>query len=223
VAVRRRNLAAAALGAATFLGGPLPSAAGEGPAPGLENIRRMTGCYSVTYRFYEDGKHDHFGGKLALGKPIKEAVRVVSESPTAITISHASVAPDGREVPHFHEEWTWQERGGAWTQTVWSRTAQSSSRERRYSCTAPWTQNLWECHAGRAPKPFRDSGAPFGFMRDDYEWLDRFNALLVTERGWIHNERNRKMDAAGRVVAHELGWITYEKLPPEQCAPAKTE
>ena len=51
----------------------------------------------------------------------------------------------------------------------------------------------------------------------------RWTAILVTDRGWIQNERNRKMTSDGCAVAQELGWISYEKLPPDQCAAPKSE
>ena len=216
-----RPLVLGALALAGLAAGP--SRAGDPVADGLATIRQMAGCHSVTYRFYEDGRHDSFRPNSGLAKPIQEVVAVAKEGPGSITLSHASISPEGETVPHWHEDWRWQERSGGWTQEVWSRAPESPRRELRYSCTAPWAGNLWECHAGRAPKPFRDDGAPFGFQRTDYDWLDRFNAILVTERGWIQNERNRKMTSDGRTVAQELGWITYEKLPPEQCAAAKSE
>ncbi len=78
-------------------------------------------------------------------------------------------------------------------------------------------RNRWECHAGQAPKPFRDSGAPFGFNRTDYDWLDRENILLVAENGWVQNEHNKKMKGPNTVVGYELGWITYRRIDDKEC------
>jgi hypothetical protein len=188
---------------------------------GLANIRALAGCHAVTYRFYEDGRSDSFSGKSGLAKPIEELVRIDAETPDSVTLAHASVSAKGDVVPHWHEVWRYDERAGGWTQSVWSRAPTSPKRELRYACSAPWAGNLWECHAGKAPKPFRDDGAPFGFKRTDYDWLDRFNSVLVTERGWIQNERNRKVASDGSVVSRELGWIVYERTAPEQCAARK--
>jgi hypothetical protein len=77
--------------------------------------------------------------------------------------------------------------------------------------------NKWECHAGEAQKPFRDSGAPFGFNRTDYGYLDRENTLLVTSNGWVQNEHNTKMSTSNAIVSYELGWITYRRLGEEAC------
>ena len=83
--------------------------------------------------------------------------------------------------------------------------------------------NRWQCHAGPTPKPFRDKDAPFGFNRKDYQRLDRENILLVTEKGWIHNEHNKKINAEGTIVSYELGWITYRRMPEDRCRVAIEE
>lgn len=80
--------------------------------------------------------------------------------------------------------------------------------------------NSWSCHAGRAPKPFRDDGAPFGFNREGYGWLDRTNTLLVAPEGWVQQEYNRKMNISGEVMSYELGWIVYRKVDDEACTAA---
>lgn len=105
---------------------------------------------------------------------------------------------------------------------MWSQQPGNERRELRYQCSAPWRINLWQCHAGKAAKPFRDTGAPFGFDRPDYDMLDRDNTVLVTERGWVHSQHNRKLTEDGEVVAHEVGWITYERVDEAHCSAAKS-
>ncbi|MBI3047223.1 MAG: hypothetical protein HYY76_02830 [Acidobacteria bacterium] len=51
-------------------------------------------------------------------------------------------------------------------------------------------------------------------------WLDRHNILLVTPNGWVQNEHNREMRSPDELVAHELGWITYRRIPQERCEAA---
>jgi hypothetical protein len=192
----------------------LPASAADQPA-GREHVLGLAGCYGVTYRFYEDGEHDYFNEAYGLGPEIKELITVVEDTPSEIALQHASINSEGVPVPHWHEVWRYSEAG--WIQTVYSRTPDDPLREQRYTCTAPWSLNQWQCRAGRATKPFRDDGAPFGFLRTDYEWLDRDNTLLVTPRGWVQSEHNRKMDEDGRLVSYELGFITYRKLDEAEC------
>lgn len=209
----RTTVAAGALAAVVLVA--LPAAAQQsGPitthAPaGIENIEDLAGCFAVTYRFAEDGVHDLFNEDYGLDEPITEWVGLErDDGGDALTLLHASITDDGRAVPHWHEVWTPHPDDGTWTQEVWSRTPEHEDRELRYRCTAPWRLNRWQCHAGEAPKPFRDYGAPFGFSRADYDYLDRENILLATDEGWVQNEHNKKVAADGTVVSYELGWIT---------------
>lgn len=191
-------------------------AAGAQPE-GREHVENLAGCFAVSYRFAEDGVHDLFGDDFMLDEPILEWIALEREDDHRLVLTHVSITPDERAVPHFHEIWSFEADERAWTQEVWSRAPDDEQRSLRYRCTAPWSLNRWACHAGIAPKPFRDHGAPFGFMRDDYADLDRDNIVLVTERGWIHNQHNRKIAEDGTLVAHELGWIVYRRLPEQDC------
>lgn len=201
----------------TFLLAP-PLAAPRSPAA-TDSIKLLSGCFDVTYIFIEDGEHDAF----AKGGPIKTRVGLWRGENGRMILPHASITPDNRAVAHWHEIWTRRPQSQAWTREVWRELPASPGSRLRYTCTAPWTMNRWQCHAGRAPKPFRDAGAPFGFDRMDYAWLDREDILLVTEKGWIHNEHNKKVDENGAVVSHELGWITYRRIAEDQCEIAVKE
>jgi hypothetical protein len=194
------------------------SVPGSASLSAADNVRKLAGCFAVTYQFAEDGSHDLFNEEYGLDKPTKEWVANVRDgNDHSFTLVHVSITDDARAVPHWHEIWAYRPNEASWTQEVWSRSPDDQGRELRYQCTAPWHLNRWECHAGRAPKPFRDYGAPFGFDRTDYEHLDRENILLVTDEGWVQNEHNKKIAPDGTIVAHELGWITYRRLPDQHC------
>lgn len=211
----RRWMLAALAGAVAALAGP--AAAQDSSLQGAEHIANMAGCFSVLYRFYEDGEHDAFAEAYGLGDPVTERIEVASRGPRSVTLANYAVLPGGREIAHWHQVWTREGGDGLWRQTVWGRAPGSSDREFRYTCAARWQKNTWSCHAGRAPKPFRDDGAGFGFMREDYVELDRDNTLLVTDEGWVHREFNEKLDASGEVVAYEIGLIVYERRPASAC------
>lgn len=186
----------------------------------VEFVTRLAGCFEVTYRFAEDGSHDMFSPDWGLDDPVREWVGLEETADGTIVLRHVSITDDGRAVPHWYEAWKFQSDQKGWTQEVWSHTPGDGRSRLRYRCTAPWQKNLWDCHAGKAPKPFRDAGAVFGFSRTDYDWLDRRNTLLVTPKGWIQFERNQKMASTGQVVSYELGWITYRRIGQDACAPA---
>lgn len=184
-------------------------------------LQRMSGCFSVTYRFVEDGEHDALSPDYGLEEPVTEWIGF-ERADEGYVMMHVGIF-GRRSVPHFHEVWKPLAGGDGWRHEVWGGTPDAPDRELRYACESSWAGNRWECDAGRAEKPFRDSGAPFGYDRDDYDHLERTNILLVTPRGWVHNEHNRKVTEDGELVAYELGWITYERLDEERCGTAPEE
>lgn len=199
-----------------------PQSAGP-PAGDVEALRQMAGCFQVTYRFVEDGEHDALSPDYGLEDPLTEWIALERRGEGSFIHLHVGVFDGGRLMPHFHETWDYRPADGRWRHRVFDRTPDDPARELRYACESAWERNRWECAAGRAEKPFRDSGAPFGFDRRDYDWLDRTNILLVTPRGWVHNEHNRKMKEDGTRVSYELGWITYERVEKPRCGAAPEE
>lgn len=204
---------------ALLLGNYISTASADWLSKEIGYIENLSGCFAVTYRFVEDGTHDMFSERYGLLEPIKEWIGLRQEEEGIFVLPHVSIV-DSRIVPHWYEVWKHHPDQSTWTQEVWSQSPGDARSELRYECTAPWEGNRWECHAGKASKPFRDSGAPFGFNRTDYEWLDRKNILLVTEKGWVHNEHNKKMRSSDTTVSYELGWITYRRLEDNACQPA---
>ena len=207
------------LGIALSLLSMAGAGAGEPSSKDVANLRNLAGCFEVAYGFVEDGAQDSWAESYGLGT-VTEWVGFKKDESGDVTLPHVSITEDARAVAHWYEVWKFHSKARTWTQEVWSRSPGDENSELRYACTAPWTQNRWQCHAGKAPKPFRDSGAPFGFNRTDYDWLDRENILLVTDKGWVHNEHNKKMESSGLVVSYELGWITYRRIAEERCGVA---
>lgn len=190
------------------------------PERDMRLLHQMAGCFEVTYRFVEDGEHDSLSPDYGIEAPITEWIGFERTDDDEPLHTHVSMTEDGRLVPHFHEIWRYEPQHGQWRHEVWSRTPDDPDRELRYACHGTWEMNRWECAAGKARKPFRDSGAPFGFEREDYDWLDRTNFVLVTPRGWFHNQHNRKMRDENKLVAYELGWITYKRVERARCGQA---
>src|SRR5687768_5455958 len=127
-----RTIAARSIALGALVAGHLCAGAPAGAevkSEDLASIKSIAGCHSVTYRFYEDGERDHFNPNSSLVKPIRELVRIEAEGPRSITLSHASIPPQGEPVPHWQEVWSFEERSGAWTQAVWSGAPESPKRE----------------------------------------------------------------------------------------------
>lgn len=190
---------------------------GDGQMAGSERIAQMTGCFEVTYRFFEDGENDYFSEDYGLEDPMTVQNEITARGPRSVTITNYAITQRGR-LNHWHMVWVYLENEDVWRQSIWGRAQRDSDREFRYTCEGNWQRNRWTCDAGLAPKPFRDDGAPFGFLRDDYAKLDRHNTILVTPEGWVMSQRNRKMTGDGDLVSYETGWILYEKQSAEHCA-----
>ncbi len=184
---------------------------------GATHISAMSGCFSVTYRFIEDGKRDIFSEDYGLNEPVTEAIEISSKGQNSLTLTNYAIVGDGRRLPHWHRVWVYLRNRDIWRLTVWGSSQDSSNREFRYTCHGKWQQNRFDCDGGVAPKPFRDDGAPFGFLRDDYDSIDRYDTFLVTPEGFAQTSQNRKLDSNGDVVSYETGWILYDQQPPEKC------
>jgi hypothetical protein len=159
------------------------------------HIQNLQGCFRVSYRFVEDGKHDY---------EIKDVLEWITlkQQSGAYNIQH--YGPGGGE--HFNETWTLL-RDGRWRQHV---------GPSRYTCISGVRMGQLHCSAPGAPKPIRDE------KRNDYDLLNRVSTIQITPQGWVHNEMNDKVTKAGKVVATEVGWIEYRRTADESpCEGAK--
>jgi hypothetical protein len=127
---------------AMMLSGPVhaddASVPGSASLTAAENVRKLAGCFAVTYRFAEDGSHDLFNEEYGLDEPIKEWIANAPDgNDKRFTLVHVSITNDAHAVPHWHETWTYRPDEKGWAQEVWSRSPDDENRELRYQCTAP--------------------------------------------------------------------------------------
>jgi hypothetical protein len=176
---------AAALSVGVVLSGPC--AASELPSSPPALIRNLQGCFHVSYRFVEDGKHDYEV------KDFLEWITLKQES-GAYLIQHYGLL-DGAVDVHFNEAWSLlgNER---WRQEV---------GPSRYTCISEVRMGQLHCSSPGAPKPVRDR------RRSDYDLLNRASTIQITSKGWVQNEMNDKVTKAGKVVATEVGWVEYRR------------
>lgn len=168
--------------------------AAEAPA----QVKNLSGCFEVSYRFVEDGRHD-----LEITGAVEE-VQFEARADGSFFLQHYGIY-QGQRYKHFGEHWL-PLANGDWHQIVLSPTGSL-----RYECKAPIVFNQYKCSVLDAPKPNRDVN------RHDYETLDREIALQMTDRGWTQAENNIKRDAARNFVSNELGWIEYRRVDAGRC------
>jgi hypothetical protein len=193
-------LAAASIGAAftwaTMTEARDPVAGSDATA--RQNILYLGGCFRVSYQFVEDGKNDFF---------LRDALVYikVEERRGGFDVYH--YVPHGGSSYHdfdFTEEWR-PAGSGRWTQRV-----TTPRGGLRYQGTGAWIFNQWEAHAFNADRPTRDE-------HRDYDMLDRRNTVQITPQRWVQMESNVKRQWNGTLVASEVGWVQYERVPNEQC------
>jgi hypothetical protein len=162
------------------------------------HIQNLQGCFRVSYRFVEDGKHDY---------EIKDALEWITlkEQSGVYVIQHYGLY--GSEIiAHFNE--TWSLLGdGRWRQDV---------GPSRYTCLSEVRMGQLHCSSPGAPKPTRDG------RRIDYDLLNRISTIQITPKGWVQNEMNDKVTKGGKVVATEVGWVEYRRTADDSpCENAK--
>lgn len=165
--------------------------------PVADTLKKMSGCFRVTFAFVEDAKHDAFY------KPVLERTDIKSLSP--LTLSRFLII-DGEEQPHWTETWTEVDA----TKRVWRQKVIGPYGDFRYECDGTWEMNQWRCLAPRSAKPRRDQARTYTF-------LDRENTLQVNDQRWVHAQSNRKVNKDGSLDSIEAAWNLYEKADDKLC------
>jgi hypothetical protein len=165
-----------------------------------EQIKNLAGCFTVSYRFIEDGTHD-----VDIHGTFEEMVPETKPDGSYF-LQHYGIM-DGQKQKHFGESWTAGKAG--WTQVVYS-----PSGTVRYTCPQAVLEfNQYKCEVKNAPKPVRDRN------RTDYETLDREITIQMTPKGFTQAERNIKRDKDNNAVSNEVGWIEYNRTDVKNCNP----
>ena len=121
------------------------------------HIQNLQGCFRVSYRFVEDGKHDY---------DIKDALEWITlrEQSGAYFIQHYGVF--GTKIgQHFNETWSLLS-DGRWRQDV---------GPSRYTCISEVRMGQLHCSSPGAAKPTRD-------QREVYDQLNRVSTIQITRR-----------------------------------------
>lgn len=171
-----------------------PSFAAE---PVADTLKKMTGCFRVTFAFVEDAAHDAFY------KPVLEKTTLSSENP--LTLSRELII-EGESQPHWSETWTEVDAASR----VWRQKVTGPYGDFRYECDGKWELNQWRCLAPKSAKPRRDSAR-------SYDHLDRENTLQVNDLRWVHAQSNRKVKSDGSLDSIEAAWNVYEKVSDTLC------
>lgn len=210
-----------------------------------EAIKKMCGCYEVTFNFAETFNYSddslYKPSKTKVDKALEWA-QLVENDNNKISIQHLLQVGDPSKphiVKHWRQDWlfqntnfytfngdnTWnyvskpkQDVKGQWTQKVYQ-----VDDSPRYEGSATWVhvdgKSYWE-NTTNAPLPRREYT-----KRSDYNITVRGNRHQITDYGWVHDQDNSKViREKGKedvVLAKEKGYNTYAKVDDNRCKAAQ--
>ena len=204
-------------------------------------IKKMCGCYDVTYNFAETFNYS----KDLLYKPSEnkftkglEWAGLIIDEDDKISLQHILQVGNPAEpmvVKHWRQDWLFENRTfymfntenrwtykkkkkvevkGQWTQKVYQ-----VDDSPRYEGSGSWVhvdgKSYWE-NTTPAPLPRREYT-----KRSDYNLTMRSNRQEITDYGWVHDQDNKKIiREAGKedfVIDEEKGYNTYVKVDDSLC------
>ncbi|TYA74352.1 DUF6607 family protein [Seonamhaeicola marinus] len=206
-----------------------------------EAIKKMCGCFEVTFNFTEtfnyskDSLYKPSETKIAKGL---EWAQLIEDEKNKISIQHLLQVGDPSKphiVKHWRQDWifentnfymfngdnTWNYESlsksdvkGQWTQKVYQ-----VDDSPRYEGSATWVhvdgKSFWE-NTTNAPLPRREYT-----KRSDYNITKRGNRHEITNYGWLHDQDNAKIIRTSGtddvVLAKEKGYNTYVKVDDSKC------
>jgi hypothetical protein len=195
-----------------------------------EAIKKLAGCYDVTYRFAETFASDtayEFHEKHI--SSAREWIVVDEETKNKIVLQHILILDNGEVMKHWREDWVYENTDGytyagdyLWkyfnrdknsVKGQWTQKVLQVDDSPRYEGSATWLFNdgktSWQSEC-MAPLPRREHTT-----RSDYKVLKRKNIYTFTGNGYTHEEDNVKLipgTGGDTNIVMEKGLNTYEKI-----------
>jgi len=210
-----------------------------------EAIKKMCGCYEVTFNFAETFNNSkdslYKSSKTKTDKALEWAELIVDEN-NKISIQHLLQVGNPSNphiVKHWRQDWLYentdfymyngdnnwlfQTKPKSEVKKQWTQKVYQVDDSPRYEGSATWVhvdgKSYWE-NTTDAPLPRREYT-----KRSDYNVTERGNRHEITSYGWLHDQDNRKIiREAGKedvVIAHEKGYNTYVKVADSKCKAAQ--
>lgn len=191
-------------------------------------IKALAGNYKVTFNYAETFspiKDYRFNERYR--SSAKELALIIEDSPKKIVIQHLLVIRDSMVIKHWREDWTFEDptllvyqKNHTWKKTTindvdgkWTQKVFQVDDSPRYEGMGTWThvdgRHQWISHTD-SPLPRREAE-----KRNDYNVLNRRNTIYLTEKGWMFEQDNKKInrsDTAEVVIAMEKGLEEFVKI-----------
>ena len=210
-----------------------------------EAIKKMCGCFEVTFNFTETFDYTKDSLYQPSKKKIAKAIEwagLVEDDKNKIVIQHLlQVGPPNSPhiVKHWRQDWVYQNQefymfngDNEWlyenkpkneVKKQWTQKVYQVDDSPRYEGSGTWVhvdgKSYWESTTD-APLPRREYT-----QRSDYNVTQRGNRHEITDYGWLHDQDNqkviRKKGEKDVVIASEKGYNTYKRLPDSKCKAAQ--
>ena len=206
-----------------------------------EAIKKMCGCYEVSFDFAETFEYSndttYVPSEVKHDKEL-EWVELVEDAENKIVLQHLLIV--GRSdkqsvIKHWRQDWLYENTelymfdvNNKWNYTKlnedavkgqWTQKVFQVDDSPRYEGSASWVhidgKSYWE-NSTDAPLPRREYT-----KRDDYNLTVRRNRHEIVAEGWIHDQDNDKVvrieGYKDKVLAQEKGLNTYRKVDGSKC------
>ncbi|MCO7186030.1 hypothetical protein NH341_11370 [Tenacibaculum sp. XPcli2-G] len=208
-------------------------------------IKKMCGCYEVTFNFAETFNFSkdslYKPSKTKTDKALEWAGLIVDEN-DKISIQHLLQVGNPANphiVKHWRQDWLYENTdfymfngNNNWlyknkpkseVKKQWTQKVYQVDDSPRYEGSGTWVhvdgKSYWE-NTTDAPLPRREYT-----KRSDYNVTERGNRHEITNYGWLHDQDNKKIiREEGKkdiVIAHEKGYNTYVKVDDNKCKAAQ--
>ena len=204
-------------------------------------IKKMCGCYEVTFNFSETFNYSDDSTYVPSKNKISYALEWIDltyEDKSKLVLQHILQIGKGEKVniiKHWRQDWIYENTDllvfahnkkwkknklepisvdGQWTQKVYQ-----VDDSPRYEGSATWIhvdgKSFWE-NTTDAPLPRREYT-----KRNDYNVINRGNRVEITRDGWLHDQDNKKIIRADEgddiLLAREIGFNIYNKVDNDRC------
>jgi hypothetical protein len=203
----------------------------------------MCGCFKIDFNFAEtfvfSDDEDYKKSKTYKSSGLEWGQLVVDEN-NKISIQHLLIVGSKQFptiVKHWRQDWLYQntdlyiyDKNDKWSfvnmdkkdvKGQWTQKVYQVDDSPRYEGTSSWVhvdgKSYWE-NTTPAPLPRREFS-----KRSDYNITLRGNRQEINDKGWVHDQDNKKIqkdDGSQSVLAHEKGYSTYTRVPDEDCKAA---
>jgi len=209
-----------------------------------EAIKKMCGCYEVTFNFAETFNYSsdslYKPSKIKEDKALEYAGLVIDED-DKVSIQHLLQVGNPAEpmiIKHWRQDWlfentdfymyntdnqwTFEEKPKSEVKNQWTQKVYQVDDSPRYEGSGSWVhvdgKSYWE-NTTTAPLARREYTT-----RSDYNLLMRGNRHEIKDYGWLHDQNNSKIirekGKEDLLLAKEKGYNTYVKVADSRCAAA---